>query len=67
MKFLLRETNQRLTFSNSKLDELRECLKVDHLTLDAESYIREEIIKTNRNIKYYSKILEQLENTKESE
>lgn len=58
---LVYETNQRITYSNARLRDLQECLKKDSLTRDAESYLRDEIRKSEKNIQYYSELLQELE------
>lgn len=58
---LLYETKQRMNFSNSRLCDLRECLKKDTLTKDAEVFVKDEIKKSKKNIQYYSELLKQLE------
>lgn len=58
---LLYETNQRITYSNARLRDLHECLKKDSLTRDAEAYLRDEIRKSEKNIQYYSELLQELE------
>ncbi|MDU1229905.1 MULTISPECIES: hypothetical protein [Clostridium] len=58
---LLYETNQRITYSNARLRDLHECLKKDTLTKDAESYLKDEIKKSKKNIEYYSELLQELE------
>ena len=58
---LLYETKQRIAFSNTRLIDLKECLKKETLTKDAESYLRDEIKKSEKNIQYYSELLQELE------
>ncbi len=58
---LLYETKQRITYSNARLRDLHECLKKDTLTKDAESYLKDEIKKSKKNIEYYSELLQELE------
>ena len=67
MKFLLRETKQRLAFSNSTLEDLRECMQRENLSQDAREYLREQINKTNKNINYYLKLVNQLEDIQKKE
>lgn len=58
---VLYETNQRITYSNARLRDLHECLKKDTLTKDAESYLKDEIKKSKKNIQYYYELLQELE------
>lgn len=58
---LVYETKQRITYSNARLSDLQECLKKDTLTKDAEFYLRDEIKKSKKNIKYFSELLQELE------
>lgn len=58
---LLYETKQRIAFSNIRLIDLKECLKKETLTKDAESYLRDKIKKSEKNIQYYSELLQELE------
>lgn len=64
MKALLKETEKRLTYSNSKLEDLRKCMQEEQLSKDAQMYINEQIYKTNKNIEYYSNLINFLENYK---
>lgn len=58
---LLYETKQRITYSNARLIYLQKCLKKDTLTKYAESYLRDEIKKSKKNIQYFSELLQELE------
>lgn len=64
MKALLKETEKRLIYNNSKLEDLRKCMQEEQLSKDAQMYINEQIYKTNKNIEYYSNLINFLENYK---
>lgn len=64
MKALLKETEKRLIYNNSKLEDLRKCMQEEQLSKDAQMYIKEQIYKTNKNIEYYSNLINFLENYK---
>lgn len=57
---LLYEVKQRLIYSNSRLIDLEICMEAENLSHDAECYLREEIKKSNKNIKFYSLLIEKL-------
>lgn len=58
---LLTETKGKLRFYNDRLQELQECLGIDHLSKDAIHYLNDEVTKAKRNIEYYLEILKKLE------
>jgi ABC-type Fe3+-citrate transport system substrate-binding protein len=57
---LITETQRRLQYQKDKISDLSECLN-KNLTKYARHYIQDEIVKANKNIQYYSEILEKLE------
>lgn len=62
---LITETKTRLNYTSIKLIDLQECFKVGYSTKDAEYYLKSEISRAKKNIKYYTEILKILENDKE--
>ena len=57
---LIKETENRLKYQNQKLEDFKKCLE-SKLTQDARNYCYSEIIKTEKNIAYYSQLLNKLE------
>lgn len=61
MMNLLYEARQRLINSNSRLSDLQICMEAENLSKDAEKYLRDEIKKAEKNIKFYTLLTEKLE------
>ena len=57
---LLTETRYKLNYSKNNLESLLET-DTSKLTKDAKHYVDDEIAKAKRNIEYYSRIMELLE------
>ena len=57
---LLTETRYKLNYSKNNLESLQET-DTSKLTKDARHYVEDEIAKAKRNIEYYSRIMELLE------
>ena len=52
-----KETESKLNFYKNRIEELKSCLKYNFLTKDATDYISDEIIRSNKNVRYYNQIL----------
>jgi RecJ-like exonuclease len=63
---LVTETKRRLDYLNKELDDLNNSLNLNVFTISflAKEHINNEIAKTEKNIQYYSEILEKLEDEK---
>jgi hypothetical protein len=50
-----------MEYLNKELIELKECLNASNISFLAKDHLNNEIAKTEKNIQYYSEILEKLE------
>lgn len=57
---LITETKRRLDFLNNELEQLKECADKP-VSLYAREYLNNEISRTEKNVEYYSKVMEVLE------
>lgn len=58
---LISETKRRLDYLNKELEELKDFLHVSSVSGIAKEHLNDEVSRTERNIQYYSEILEKLE------
>jgi hypothetical protein len=57
---IITETKRRMEYLNKELIELKECLNASNISFLARDHLNNEIAKTEKNIQYYSEILEKL-------
>lgn len=57
---LIKETKKKLEYQKNRIEELQECFNKD-ISIDAQRYIKDEIVKSESNIEYYSLLLKELE------
>lgn len=58
---LIKATKRKLIFNENELIDLKECLSLGGLTKDAQRHLKNEIARVNKNVEYYSALLNILE------
>lgn len=63
---LIAETKRKLTYQEANVIDLQECIQ-QPVTKDCIHYLKEQLEKAEKSIKYYSEVLEVLQKVKERE
>ncbi len=58
---LISETKRRLEYLNKELDDLKEFCVTTSIYGIAREHLNDEVSRTEKNIQYYSEVLEKLE------